>query len=115
MRDVIREYIEQCPEEVQKKLKEIRSVIEETVPEATKNIAWGMPSYKIKKKFLIHFSVHKAHISLHVGTDGMEAFQDRVKEYSKTKSTLHIKFHDSVPVELLRDMVLYSRKRMEKL
>lgn len=112
MADVIQEYIEQFPVGVQEKSAEIRKVIEETVPEATQKIAWGMPSYKVGKGFLIHFSVHKAHISLHIGTDGMEEFWERVKGYSRTKSTLHLKFNDKVPVELLQDIIRYNRKRI---
>lgn len=111
MSDVIQDYIMQFPEEIQGKLLEIRKIIEQTIPEATQKIAWGMPSYSVAKRFLIHFSVHKAHISLHVGTKTVEFFKDVMVPYKGTKSTMHLKFTDAIPSELIQEMLRYNYNR----
>jgi len=111
MSDVIQKYISQFPGDVQEKLLEIRRAIEDIIPEATQRISWGMPSYSIGNKFIIHFSVHKAHISLHVGTDTVVFFKNKLTPYSKTKSTIHLKFSDPIPQELMQEMIRYNCKR----
>lgn len=101
-------YILQCPSEIQGKLFELERVIREAVPEATARIAWSMPTYTIGKTNVIHFSAQKTFISLHIGTEAMYAFEDRLRQYSNTKSTVHFGFKDELPVELIQEIIAHN-------
>ncbi len=108
MTDLIEEYILQYPDNIQDKLFQIKAVIEDTIPEAASRIAWGMPTYTIGKSNIIHFSVHRNFITLHIGTDTLDFFKDKLVQYSSTKSSVHLKFEDDIPKELIREIVKYN-------
>ncbi|EOH93037.1 iron chaperone [Enterococcus pallens] len=108
MTDGIEEYIMASPHHIQEKLYQIKAVIEEAIPEATSRIAWNMPTYSIGKANIIHFSVQKKFITLHVGISAINFFRERLAGYSTTKSTIHLKFDAEIPAELIRKIISYN-------
>ncbi len=108
--DIIEEYILSRPQEVQGKLFELKAVIEKHIPNATKRMAWQMPTYTIQKKNIIHFAVHKKHIGVYLGKEPLELFKDQIEGYTINNSALHIKFEDKIPEELLCELMDYNIK-----
>ena len=70
----IDKYIANCPEEVQKKLKELRATIKAAAPEATEKISYQIPTFYLKGN-LVHFGVFKNHIGFYPTPSGIEAFK----------------------------------------
>ena len=58
----IDEYISSCPKEVQPRLQTIRTIVKELAPRAQEAISYGMPTFKLNKKILVHFAAWKNHI-----------------------------------------------------
>ena len=55
---------------IQPALVSLRNAIHDAIPEAVETIAWSMPTWK-KKGYIIHFSVSKNHIGVHVGEEAV--------------------------------------------
>lgn len=104
----IEDYIAQFPQDVQNRLYLIKDTIEKAAPQAEWRIAWSMPTYSIGKQNIIHFSVQKNFISLHVGSDAILHFKDALEGYSVTKSVMHCTSTQEIPTALISEMVQYA-------
>jgi uncharacterized protein YdhG (YjbR/CyaY superfamily) len=102
----IDEYIANCPNEVQKKLKELRATIKAAAPEATEKISYQIPTFYLKGN-LVHFAVFKNHIGFYPTPSGIEAYKKEAAEYIGTKSSLHFPFDKPLPLKLVSKIVKF--------
>ena len=105
----IDKYIANCPEEVQKKLKELRATIKAAAPEATEKISYQIPTFYLKGN-LVHFGVFKNHIGFYPTPSGIEAFKKEFAKYIGTKSALHFPFDKPLPLILVSKIVKFRVK-----
>jgi uncharacterized protein YdhG (YjbR/CyaY superfamily) len=80
--NTIDEYIATFPDDIQKKLKEVRAVIKAAAPEASEKISYQMPTFFLFGN-LVHFAAFKNHIGFYPAPRGIEEFQNvkfRVKD-----------------------------------
>jgi len=54
----IEEYINTFPENVQDILEKMREVIRKSAPEAEETINYGMPTFQVNGKNLVHFAAY---------------------------------------------------------
>lgn len=113
MEEMIKNYIASSSVDRQSMLVQIAEVIEAAIPQAVQRIAWKMPTYTIGKTDIIHFSLQKKFVTLHIGLAAVNFFKDRLANYSTTKGTFHLKFTDEVPVELINDIIRYNLLLLE--
>ncbi len=83
----IDEYIKIFPANVQDKLKEIRKIIKETVPEATETISYQMPAFKLRT-ILVYFAARKNHIGFYPTSEPIEFFKKELMNYKTSKGTI---------------------------
>jgi uncharacterized protein YdhG (YjbR/CyaY superfamily) len=70
----IDEYIDGFPEDVQDILERFRKVIKESAPEAQETMNYGIPTFKLNGKNLVHFAAFNKHIGFYPTPSGIEAF-----------------------------------------
>lgn len=104
----IDQYIAGFNADVQEKLKTIRKLVHETIPEAVEAISYQMPSFKYKGKILVYFAAFKNHIGFYATPEPNVAFKDELSEYKTTKGTIQLPYDKPLPVELLRKIILYK-------
>lgn len=65
-------YIDAAPVDARAKLREVRHLILHTVPDVAEKIAYGMPSYELEGRRLVHFSAARRHVGIYglVHVDG---------------------------------------------
>lgn len=68
-------FFERQPAHLRSILEALRKIVDETVPEATSSIKWGMPFYELNGKMMCALGAHKAHVNLILSGPG-EAFAD---------------------------------------
>jgi uncharacterized protein YdhG (YjbR/CyaY superfamily) len=105
--DEIDNYISNFPDEVQLLLLQIKTIIEEEAPEAEEGIAYGIPSYKMKKKPLVYFAGFKNHIGLYATPSGHEAFQKELSVYKQGKGSVQFPLDKPIPFDLIRRIVAF--------
>ncbi|MFD1674539.1 iron chaperone [Alicyclobacillus fodiniaquatilis] len=110
----IDEYISGFPVDVQTVLEEIRSIITDTIPEAEESISYGMPTYILDGKTLIHFAAHKKHIGLYpVPTDG--TFEKEFLSYKTTgRGTIQFPFGKPIPKDLIAEIAAFRAEKIRK-
>lgn len=65
---VIDDYLRTVPEAQKRELERIRRIVKQVVPEAEEVLSYGMPTFRLEKKYLIHFAAFKKHMSIFPGT-----------------------------------------------
>ena len=103
----IDEYIQRQDIAIQPVLISLRNAIHDAIPEARETIAWSMPTWK-KKGNIIHFSVSKNHIGVHIGEETVTHFHERLKGLEVYKSVIRLKFDQEMPLLLIADIAKWS-------
>jgi len=104
------EYIASFSPEVREILTNIRASIRACAPDATEKISYQMPTYYLGEN-LIHFAAAKNHIGLFPPPAAIEAFADRLKDYSTDKGTIRFAYSAPIPYALIEDI---TRWRVEQ-
>jgi uncharacterized protein YdhG (YjbR/CyaY superfamily) len=105
----IDEYIEQYPEDIQKILHKIRSVIKEAAPDASEKISYQMPTFYLHGN-LVHFAAFKTHIGFYPVPSGIEKFQDELSKYKGGKGSVQFPLDQAIPYDLIRRITLFRVK-----
>lgn len=98
----IDEYIKIFPANEQEVLCEFRKVIHETIPEATEDIKYMMPTFVFKGKNLVHFAVLKKHYGFYPTPSGIEAYKKELEGYISTKGAIQFPKDEPVPFDLVK-------------
>ncbi|MBQ1355953.1 MAG: DUF1801 domain-containing protein [Solobacterium sp.] len=102
------EYINAQDEAVQPRLRELRAIIQQALPDAEECIAWSMPTYR-KGNNLIHFAAAKQHIGLYAGEDAVNTFAEELNGYDVRKGTIRLPYDRALPAELLTRIAVWCR------
>jgi uncharacterized protein YdhG (YjbR/CyaY superfamily) len=100
----IDEYIGTFPENVQKKLKELRKTIREQAPDAEEKISYQMPTFYLNGN-LVHFAAFAKHIGFFPTPAGIDAYEDELAKYRSGKGTLQFPLAEPLPLELIKKIV----------
>jgi uncharacterized protein YdhG (YjbR/CyaY superfamily) len=102
----IDEYIALFPEEIQKKLLDIRSTIKASAPEAEEKISYQMPTFFLKGN-LVHFAAHKNHIGFYPTPSGIQAFAKELSLYETSKGAVQFPLDKPFPLDLVSKIVKF--------
>ena len=102
----IDEYIANCPEEVQKKLEQVRATIRKAAPDAEETISYSMPAFK-QKKIVVYFAAFKNHIGLFPTASGIAAFKDEFSDYKWSKGAVQFPLDRPMPLDLITRIVKF--------
>ncbi len=106
----IDEYVKTFPADIQAILESVRQTIRKAAPEATETISYGIPTFDLNGKHLVHFACWKHHISVYPLPAGDGAFQLRIAPYKRVKSTLHLPLDKPIPRDLLGELVTFLKR-----
>ena len=101
----IDEYISTFPVDVQAILEKVRQTIRKAAPEAVETMSYGMPTFDLNGKHLVFFSGWKQHLSLYPLPAGDEAFQQKIVQFKRAKSTLQFPLAHPIPYDLVVEIV----------
>ncbi|MBQ6392585.1 MAG: DUF1801 domain-containing protein [Eubacterium sp.] len=107
------EYIELQAENVQPKLREIRAILQASIPEAEECISWSMPTYR-KGRNIIHFAASKKHIGLYPGGEATTVFADELSGYNVSKGTIRLPYDKDLPVDLITRIAMWCYEEYKK-
>jgi len=101
------DYISSFPEKTQKMLEELRTLIRKTVPEATEEISYQMPAYKLNGP-VVYFAGYEKHIGLYPTGTGIKAFEKELAGYKWSKGAVQFPLDKPLPVDLIVRMVKFK-------
>ncbi len=97
----IEEYISIYPEDVQEILRKFRKIIHDVAPTATEAISYGIPTFKLNGKNLVHFGGFKDHVSFFPTGGGVEKFKKELSKFDVSKGTIRFPFDQKIPWDLI--------------
>lgn len=109
----IDEYISQYPPEIQEKLKQMRSVIKNTIPDSLEKISWNMPTFFIDKGSIVYFGAFKNHIGFFPTPSGVEKFKDELIDYKTSKGTIQFPYSKPIPETLVAKITKFRYLEVE--
>jgi uncharacterized protein YdhG (YjbR/CyaY superfamily) len=105
-RDAVEAYIAAVPEPAQITLRQLREIIRSAVPkEAVEVISYGIPAFALPRPFF-GYAAFKRHISVLPFSGSLfNSFEEELRPYARTKSSLHLPFDKPLPAQLIRKLV----------
>ena len=87
-------------------LQAVREIIAEALPEAEETIKYGIPTFTIGGKGVIGFDGFKNHNSIFpYGSAAIEALDEELSKYVKTKGSIHFDKERPFPKVLLKKII----------
>jgi uncharacterized protein YdhG (YjbR/CyaY superfamily) len=99
-------YIAQFSADVQKKLTELRAVINECAPGAVEKISYQMPAFTLNGN-LVYFAAFKQHIGFYPTASGIANFQAELAGYKQSKGAVQFPIDKPIPFEIVRKIVAF--------
>jgi uncharacterized protein YdhG (YjbR/CyaY superfamily) len=110
----IDDYIAEFPPETQEVLKELRSLIKASAPDATETISYAIPTFDLKGKHLVHFAGFKNHIGFYPTASGIDAFMEELKTYKSGRGSVQFPLAKPLPRDLISRMVEFRVQENRK-
>ena len=101
----VSKYIENAPEKIRPKLREMRSLIKSAAPKAEEKISYGMPYYGYQGR-LAYFRLSANHIGLYIPPPIIREHAKELKAYSTSNAaTVRFPLDKSLPKALIKKLV----------
>ena len=107
----IDEYIAASPDRTRPILRKIRSIVWKAAPDAVETISYGIPTFKLGGKALLHFAAFKNHIGLYPPVKGDAAIEKASKPYAGEKGNLKFPLDEPIPYDLIERIIRFRVKR----
>jgi uncharacterized protein YdhG (YjbR/CyaY superfamily) len=101
----IDQYIKNFSPSTKKMLSQIRTLTQASVPDATEAIRYGIPTFQLNGKNLLHFAGYETHIGFYPGAKVIATFKKDLKEYNTSKGTVQFQLDKPLPTALLKKMI----------
>ena len=108
----IDEFISQYPPEVQTILQKIRALIQKSAPGAEEAMAYGIPTFKLNSKNLVHFSAFKEHIGFYPTPSGITKFKKELSAYEGAKGSVKFPLTKPIPYALIGKITQFRVKEV---
>jgi uncharacterized protein YdhG (YjbR/CyaY superfamily) len=109
----IHEYIAGFPANVQRKLQDVRRVIQAAAPDAEEAIKYRIPTFVLNEN-LVHFAAFDKHIGFYPTPSGIAAFKDELSAYHSAKGSVQFPLDEPIPLGLIRKIVKFRVKEVRE-
>jgi len=107
-------YIAGFPEQIRKKLEEMRMIVKKAAPGAEETINYGVLTLILSGN-LVHFGGFKNHIGFYPAPSGIEAFKKELSVYQGAKGSVKFPVDKPLPGALISKIVKFRvRENLEK-
>jgi len=94
----------------QAEFERIKKLVLDVVPDAEQVVSYGMPTFKYRRKIILHVGAFTDHMSLFPGGI-VEKFAEDLKGYKTAKGTIQFTLEKPLPQSVITKIV-QTRKRM---
>lgn len=107
------EYIAKLAPAERAEFERIQEVVINLAPTAELVMSYGLPTFKLNGKVLLHFGAFKDHLSLFPGTLPIAGLQVKLKDFKRAKGTIQFTTGHAIPDDVLHDLVLLCVERAQ--
>lgn len=109
MANEIDNYILTFEPDIQKKLNEMRAIIQSAAKAAEEKISYGMPSYALNG-MLVYFAGYKKHIGFYPMPSAINSFKKDLEIYKTSKGAIQFPLDKPFPKKLITAIVKFRVK-----
>ncbi len=106
-------FIAGFPKSVRVVLEELRRVIRESAPGAEETISYGIPTFDLNGRHLVHFSAYKNHVGFYPTSSGIEAFRKELSPFKTSRGTVQFPLDKPIPYDLVKKIVKFRVEETE--
>ena len=106
----IDDYIANYPPEIQALLAKMRATIRKAAPKAEEMINYGVPTFTLGDRNLVHFSAAKKHIGFYPTPSAIAAFKEELSGYAGAKGSVQFPYDQRLPLGLITRIVKFRVK-----
>lgn len=99
----IEAYLAALPPKPKKLVTQLQSIIRKAAPGATEKLSYGMPTFALAGKNLVHVAGYEGHVGLY-GARAM-ALDGELAKYQSGKGTLRFELDEPLPVKLVQKLI----------
>jgi uncharacterized protein YdhG (YjbR/CyaY superfamily) len=108
----IDQFIAKYTPEIQTILQKIRALIQKSAPGAEEAMSYGIPTFKLNGKNLVHFSAFKEHIGFYPTPSGIEKFKKELSTYEWAKGSVKFPLNKPIPYALIGKITQFRVKEV---
>lgn len=108
------EYIGQFPENIQTILQKIRTTIQHIASGSEETISYGMPTYKLNGKNMVHFAAFTHHIGFYPTPSAVDAYHKEISQYKSAKGSIQFPLDKPIPYDLIKQITEFRKSELEK-
>lgn len=105
-------YLEELPLETRSRLVRVREIVREMVPDAEETISYGVPTFDLAGKHLVHFAGYAHHVGVYPVPVHAEDLPETLKAYAHGQGTARFPLDEPLPEDLVRWIVERQIKRL---
>ena len=98
-------YLAGLPPDARTALDVVRDVVREVIPSAEERISYGMPTFTLGGRSIVHVAAWKRHVSLYPVPDTDEELANEAAPYRSGQGTLRFPLDRPLPLPLIRRVV----------
>lgn len=98
-------YISQFPKDVQVILEKMRETIKKSAPKSEETMSYGIPTFDMNGKHLVHFAAFKNHVGFYPTPSGISKFQKEMSDYETAKGSVKFPLDKTIPFDLIKEIV----------
>ena len=107
-------YKKKYPKNIQRILNDFKQVIMKLAPTAQETISYGIPTFDLNGKHLVHFAAFKKHIGFFPTPSSISVFKKELSGYKTSKGTVQFPLDEPVPFDLVKKIVRFRIKEVEE-
>jgi uncharacterized protein YdhG (YjbR/CyaY superfamily) len=107
-------YIDKFPKNVRDVLVELRRIIRESAPEAEETISYGIPTFDLNGRHLVHFAAYKNHVGFYPTSSWIKAFKKELSQFKTSRGTVQFPIDKPIPFNLVKEIVKYRVREESK-
>ena len=96
----IQEYFSWFPPEIKAKLKQMREILQQALPEAEEVISYHMPAFKTTE-MLVYYAAAKSHLGFYPTSSGVINFKEELAGYVTSKGAIQFPYGEDLPEQLI--------------
>lgn len=98
-------YLAAVPDEARVQLDQLRAVVRRLVPDASESISYGIPTFSIDGRVIVHVAAWQRHLSLYPVPSGDATLEQELAPYRSGPGTLRFPTGQDLPLELIERIV----------
>ena len=120
--NTIDEYLLTLPNDIAKKMQNIRKTVQSLSPDAIEKISYWMPAFKLNNRIptfvlngnLVHFAAFKNHIGFYPGPLTIKTFENELIWYKLSKWTIQCPIGRILPIDLIKKIIKFRINEIKK-